>query len=389
MNSDRWLMLSLLVAARATMGLQFQSVGSLGPVLVADFGISYAALGTLIGLYLLPGIVVALPGGALGSRFGSRNVALGGLALMVAGGALATVSTSFEALVAGRVVSGAGAVLMNIAVTKMAADWFVGREIRTAMAVLVASWPLGLALGLSLFAPLAEATGRDGVMAAAALACLVALLLVAVAYRAPPGVAETEPAAGTPRLGAREWRLVVIAGFIWGIYNVGYIVLVSFLPLLFVEQGYSLAKAGAITSLMGWALIALVPVGGYLADRSRRPEIVMMAGFAVTAGATLLLPIPQLTLAAYAVVLLAGGLPAGAIMAMPAMALRPQTRAYGMGVYFTCYYAFMAGFPPLSGWARDLTQNTAAPVWFAAAMLLLAIAGLAVFRAVARRMPPD
>jgi predicted MFS family arabinose efflux permease len=384
MSSERWLILVVLVVVRTTMGFQFQSIGSLGPMLVAQFDISYAALGTLIGLYLLPGVIIALPGGVLGSRFGSRQVAYGGLTMMVAGGAVMTASTSFTALVAGRLISGAGAVLMNVAVTKMVADWFIGREIRTAMAVLVVSWPLGLALGLSLFAPLAAMIGSEGVMAAAGLACLVALTLLALTYRPPPGMVEVESGQVTA-LSTREWRLVLIAGLIWGIYNVAYIVLISFLPSLFAAQGYSLAEAGAITSLMGWALIALVPVGGHLADRNKRPDLVIVAGFAATAGATLLLPIPELTLMAYAIVLLAGGLPAGAIMALPAMALRPETRAFGMGIYFTCYYAFMAAFPTLSGLTWDLTQNVAAPMWFSSFMLVLAMLGLAAFRTVARR----
>ena len=46
------------------------------------------ALGLLIGLYMLPGIVIALPGGMLGQRFGAKRVVLVGLALMTIGGAL-------------------------------------------------------------------------------------------------------------------------------------------------------------------------------------------------------------------------------------------------------------------------------------------------------------
>lgn len=385
MSSNRWMMLAILVAARATMGFQFQTVGSLGPTLVTDFGISYAELGTLIGLYLLPGVLISLPGGALGSRFGSRNVALGGLVLMIIGGAMTIVSMRFGVIVTGRLVSGAGAVLMNVAVTKMVADWFVARELRTAMAVLVTSWPLGLALGLTLFAPLEVHYGSAGVMSAATLACLVALLLMAFAYQGPSESGQFDNAADGRRLSPIEWRLVLIAGFIWGLYNVAYIVLITFLPSLFAEQGYSLAEGSAITSLMGWALIALVPIGGYLADRSGKPELVISVGFAITAVAVLWLPLPHLTLIAYAIVLLAGGLPAGAIMALPATALRPVTRAFGMGVYFTCYYFFMAGFPTLSGLARDLAQHAAAPIWFAAGMIILALLGLAVFRMVARQ----
>ena len=44
--------------------------------------IDFASLGALIGLYMLPGVVIALPGGMLGQRFGAKRVVLVGLALM-------------------------------------------------------------------------------------------------------------------------------------------------------------------------------------------------------------------------------------------------------------------------------------------------------------------
>ena len=64
---------------------------------------------------MLPGVVIALPGGVLMQRFGAVAIALVGLAAMAAGGALMGTTTSFTALVAGRLVSGTGAVLLNVA----------------------------------------------------------------------------------------------------------------------------------------------------------------------------------------------------------------------------------------------------------------------------------
>jgi hypothetical protein len=60
-------------AARTTVGFQFQSVGAVGPFLVTDLGLSYAELGSLMGLYLLPGVVLALPA-AMGRSHSSLTV---------------------------------------------------------------------------------------------------------------------------------------------------------------------------------------------------------------------------------------------------------------------------------------------------------------------------
>src|SRR5439155_18257285 len=44
---------------------------------------------------------------------------------------------------AGRLASGAGGVLLTVQLTKMGTDWFAGKEIATAMAIFVNSWPAG------------------------------------------------------------------------------------------------------------------------------------------------------------------------------------------------------------------------------------------------------
>src|SRR5882724_12715853 len=69
---NRWLVLAVLFLARTAMALQFQTVASTAPFLIDALAIDFAALGILIGLYMLPGIVIALPGGMLGQRFGAK-----------------------------------------------------------------------------------------------------------------------------------------------------------------------------------------------------------------------------------------------------------------------------------------------------------------------------
>ena len=380
MNNNRWLVLALLFLARTAMGFQFQSVGSIAPILVERLGLDYAGIGTLIGLYLLPGLLVALPGGMIGERFGAKRVVVAGLLLMATGGLVMAAGQSFATLAAGRLISGAGAVLMNVLLTKMIADWFAGREIATAMALLVTSWPFGIALGLIGFVPLASALGWPWVMIAAAIVSGLAMLAVIAFYRAPPGSAAAAPARLALTLSGREWLLASFAGFVWGIYNVGYIVLISFLPGHFVAQGYALPQANAVTSWLGWSMMLTVPVGGYLADRFGRPGAVMTFGFAVSAIASVALATGALPmLLAFAIIAMTIGPPAGPIMALPAQALRPQNRATGMGIYFTWYYALMALLPGLAGLARDVTHSSATPLLLAALMLGLSIAGLAAF----------
>jgi fucose permease len=70
------------------MGFQFQAVASVARFLTGSLDIGYTEIGTLIGLYMLPGVVMALPGGMLGLRIGDKQTCAAGLVLMMIGGAL-------------------------------------------------------------------------------------------------------------------------------------------------------------------------------------------------------------------------------------------------------------------------------------------------------------
>ena len=83
-----WLILFVLTLARTSMGFQFQSIAAAGPVPTIESIISHTELGTLIGLYLLPGALIAMFGGWLGSRFGDKPVLVTGMLMMVLGGFL-------------------------------------------------------------------------------------------------------------------------------------------------------------------------------------------------------------------------------------------------------------------------------------------------------------
>src|SRR6058998_488228 len=60
---NRWVALAIIFVTRTSMGFQFQAVAAVAPLMVADLGLTWVQLGSLIGLYVLPGAVFALPGG--------------------------------------------------------------------------------------------------------------------------------------------------------------------------------------------------------------------------------------------------------------------------------------------------------------------------------------
>ena len=104
------------------MAVQFQAVGALGPGLTEVYAVGLAEVGFAIGLYFLPGVVITLPGSAIGARFGKPQVVGVSLGLMAIGGALMAVAPEWTLFPTGQLVAGFGGVMLNMLMTKMVAD---------------------------------------------------------------------------------------------------------------------------------------------------------------------------------------------------------------------------------------------------------------------------
>jgi MFS family permease len=366
---NRWAILAVLFTVRLTMSFQFQSVASVAPLLGSEFGIGLADIGLLIGLYFTPGIALALPGGAIGQRFGDKTTVLGALLLMLVGGLAMALSASWSVQIAGRLVAGAGGVMLNVQMTKMVTDWFAGREIATAMAIFVNSWPAGIAMSLLTLPAIGTAYGVSAVYLAVAGLIGCGMVLLAASYRPPPETSAVA-AVATARLDRNAVIAVIAAALIWSLYNIGFATIFSFGPSMLVERGWSITAAGSAISIVLWLTVLSVASGGFLADRIARPEFIIVAGSMVFAVLMITLARSDAVVAATVALGLTCGLPAGSIMSLPARVLQPATRAIGIGLFFTVYYAGMMLGPVLAGVCAKWTGSAGAALDFGAAMIL-------------------
>lgn len=343
---NRWAILAILFAVRFTIAFQFQSVAAVAPLLQQTFGVGIADIGILIGLYFTPGIVLALPGGAIGRTLGDKPTTIAALLLMTAGSLVMATTDIWGWQMAGRLVSGAGGVLLTVQLTKMGTDWFAGKEIATAMAIFVNSWPAGVAISLLVLPAIGTAYGEGPVFLAAGALTAIGIVLIAL-YQPPPGAAAS--ATGSGRLDPLALLAVIVAGLIWGLFNVGFAMIFSFGPSLLAERGWSIAAAGSAISLVLWLSVISVPAGGFIADRTGRPLTLAVVASLLVALLLAWLPRSDAVIAILVLIGLICGHPAGPIMSLAARVLAPETRAIGMGVFYTVFYAAMMLGPAVAG----------------------------------------
>ena len=363
------------------MAFQFQSVAAVAPLLGSKFGVSLADIGVLIGLYFTPGVALALPGGAIGQKFGDKATVAFALALMLAGELAMVTSQSWGWQIAGRLVAGGGGVLLNVLMTKMVTDWFAGREIATAMAIFVNSWPAGIAISLLALPAIGISHGVGAVYLSVAALIGIGILLLFAGYRPAPGSAATATSASRPDRHALLG--VIAAGLIWGCFNAGFAIIFSFGPTMLVERGWSVTAAGSAVSIVLWLCVGSVPAGGFLADRFKRPQSILVAGAIGSAVLMLTLPRSDAIIPLVIALGIVSGLPAGPIMSLPAAVLLPATRAIGMGIFYTVYYAAMMLGPVIGGACAKWSGSAAAAFDFGAVTVLLCLPLLLAFNRIA------
>ena len=368
----RWKILILLVIVRVGLGFQFQTLASVSDQLVAEFSVDYTAIGTMIGLFMVTGLFLALPAGWVGRYVSDRHLSSIGMALLAAGGFIAASADTTVQISIGRIVCGAGFVITTIYFAKMTTDWFAGSEIATAMGLLVMTWPLGIAAGQIIHTWLAQNSHWTTAFMVASSYCALGAIAVFVAYRPPASKPSAHTDVQTLDLTEKEGMvkrgfsrtellLIVVASVSWALFNAGYVVFLSFAPGWLVENGYTTLQAASTVSTASWVMMISIVAGGVVADRTGRPATVLYFCLLVAVLSLLTLHWADLALPACLMFGLIGAAPAGIIMALASVAIEPQNRALGMGLFFSLYFLFVAPAPVVAGWLVDYSGSA----WFA------------------------
>lgn len=374
------MILAAIVLARVGFGYQFQTVGSLGPTLIPLFGMDYTTFGKLIGAFMLVGTFAALPLGLAGGRFGDRVILAGGLALMVAGGVISALGGGPAGIAVGRAVCGVGAVAMVVIQAKVLADWFQGRGFLLAISASVAAYPVGVGLGQLTQPPLAEAFGWPAAFLAGGVIQAASLALFLASFRTPPhGVARPR------RLvlpSARECLLTAIAGVVWACYTAGYTGFLSYAPSLMAARGESMALTGVVIAIASWGSLPPTLFGAGLANRIGAFRVFLIGTSALVIGmlGSALTDWPILFAAVLGFI---GQLHPGVIQAVGTLSARVETRAAGMGIFYSLYYAGGTVVPALCGATADWTGGPAGALLCAAAVSALAVPAYMLHRRLA------
>ncbi len=359
------------------------SLAPLFPLIKAEFGVGYAALGLVLTVFYGASGLAQTPAGFLVDRFGARRVLLAGLALLAASVALAGLAATYWALLPLAGLAGLGNSVFHPAdyaiLTARVSEARLGR----AYSVHAVGGNVGWAVAPVVVLPLAAFWGWRTALGVAGLLGLGAVLVLArqAALRGDRSAAKATSA--PTRAGLADSLQVFLSPAILACF--AYFALTAFAfvgvqsfmvsAIVAIYDAPLSAATGALTAFL-LASGAGILVGGRLADRTSRHDLVTIAGVATgaalmlaTASGVLLVP---LVVAALAV----AGFSVGTTSPSRDMLVRAATPRGASGRVFGFVYSGLdvgsSTGPLLFGWLLDHGEPRAIFVTIAGVLVLCA-----------------
>ena len=259
------------------------------PLLQAQFGLSYAAIGGLKTVYSGAMAVGQIPSGKLAVRFGGVRVLAIGTALVAVGYGLAGLTGSLYGVVIGLLLAGLGGSTQHPIGSSLVSAAFSGLRSRTALGTYNFTGDVGKVLLPALFAVIAAALGwQQALIVVAAFAVAGAGIILATLRPVPlhDKGDDAKAKAGQDRPWA-YWLLFAIH-IADNLVRTGFLI---FLPFLLRDKGADLPTIGLGLSLLFAGGAAGKLVMGWVGDRLGVVPSVILTEAATTALILLLLPV--------------------------------------------------------------------------------------------------
>ena len=269
----------LILLAHASIGLNFFGVTPLLPLVIDDYEITRASASLLVALPTLVKACIGLPGSLIINRFGLNRVFT--LSWFMLGMlALSPWIQDFYLMLLLRLVYGIGAGLMMTATASLIMQWFRPNEVPIINTLLLIVISLGIAISITLAAPLAENISWEGVLGIFGGIGLCG----AFAWKYCGRTRSTHIQEATAIFTLREvWEVIrdrTIFLLVVGdaLVFVNYAAVTSWLPTFLHEfRAMSLDQAGYITGLLPTVGIFAVLLGGFLAVRVKARRLLFLA----------------------------------------------------------------------------------------------------------------
>lgn len=349
------------------------------PLLRVEFGVGYAALGLVMSVFYGASAVGQSISGFLVDRIGARPVLLGGTAALAGGIMLAGFVASMSGLVAAALVAGLGNSVFHPADYALFNTAIGTGRLGRAYSAHALAGALGYAAAPATIVALAAGFGWRGAVIGVGVTGLAWLAVLAYQTRGLSALRRAEPAAQRTRDSAAASVLFttpIIAAFAYFVLLTTATAGTQTFSVAAIVALYASPLGLATTALSGYLIGKAVGVlgGGFLADRTRRHDVVAIGGILAAATLVLVVASGAVPLAVVAAAMTLAGASLGVAQPSRDLLVRAVTPPGASGRVFGFAYSGMdigsALTPVVFGWLLDHGQPRALFVVVATLMVM-------------------
>ena len=289
----RWAVFGILALAYFFVYFHRVSSAVVSTDMQITFGVSTAAsIGLLSSAYFYAYTVMQLPSGLLTDSWGPRRTVSIFTLIAAAGAILTGIASSFEQVIAGRLLIGAGVAMVYIPTMKILANWYRKNEFASLSGILLAVGNIGAISAAGPLALMSEALGWQQVfLILGVISLALAVAAFAITRDRPsdlnlPSIQEIEAMEfGEPVSEARVMEKIPMvqalkmtfgAGMkfwplaVWFFFMYGSIMVYQGLwagPFFHDILGWDKATYGLVLTFIGIGMIFGCPTAGYISDK--------------------------------------------------------------------------------------------------------------------------
>ncbi|MEI5988604.1 hypothetical protein A5881_000091 [Enterococcus termitis] len=288
MVRNRWLKFLLLYVGGVVVSLSQLKLVPIQNELGQDLGVSLSLVSWLMSIFTVSGIFLAIPGGALVTRFGPKKLLVGLMGCLAIGNIWGAFSNNFWSLLISRAIEGISFSMIIMVGIVLINFWFKDGSSGIATGLWGTFSALGSMLAMNLFKPLAVAYGLHSLWLIIAglsvlLLCLYLFLLDEPTSRT---IAEQKNDKGLITKAITNKSIWLLA-FAQGCMAFILFAFINLYPQMYTQQyGLSESLANSYTGYFGLFGIPFGALAGYLIDKTKKGQIIIFCSFMLMLGAT-------------------------------------------------------------------------------------------------------
>lgn len=279
-TSTHWAGVLVIIGSGVAVALQVGKPAIAAPMLQDELGIGLTAIGWLTGIFALIGLGGGIPTGAFVAHFGARRILIIGLLVTVAGAAHGAALPGLVNLFAGRIIEGAGFLLVTVAAPSLIEEVARPADRDLAFALWSCFMPVGMAAAM-LIGPL-FGDWRTMWWASGALALAICLTVPLVSPASGQGPSMSRRSLRRDTMTVASDRGALGLAITVALYSLMFFAVFSFLPVLLMER---LQVTHQTAGLLGALASAVNVIGnltaGLLLSRGFSRPVLLIAAYLI------------------------------------------------------------------------------------------------------------